>query len=514
MARKKRIKIYSSNGKKALLLSPEEITIVKNDPSYEKNYEIEFNKGKQAFEVRNYYAIGFWKDLLFVLIGAFLSTIAIDYFISITGNAGLFPGGLGAIARFLSIIGANNITISASTLYFIVYFIMNIPLVIFGFIKIGWKFSTLTLIYSIISIFFDLILQNIPYINPNEFSLLIDYNLISSLPGAWGAIIWIFAFAIFGGMINGFSYSITYKGNASTGGSDWVTYYYSKKLNKDIGSLNIKINIFILFIVICLNTIILKTQHIDQTIKLSAIYNEYNSWNELINSDLGKALDDAFKVPENVSSDLFNSWKNLKSGNWNNEDWFNISKYISSSSEYDSYYTSTLVWKMKFKWIIGPSLFASLTLIITQGLTVNRLYPKNKILNLFISTNKINEVQQYLFSVGYTNNIFIWRTVASKKNAWNDQEQDLIMISMPLLYFNKIEDYLIKIDEDMIINIIGSKAVKGKNFSYTFDNELREKALTEEFMNNGKLMKKIESNTIIKTHKKMKKNGVSIQNEV
>ncbi|ATZ21489.1 YitT family ABC transporter [Mesoplasma tabanidae] len=514
MARKKRIKIYSSNGKKALLLSPEEILIIKNDPSYEKNYEAEFNKGKQAFEVRNYYAIGFWNDLLYVLIGAFLSTIAIDYFISITGNAGLFPGGLGAIARFFSIIGANNITVSASTLYFIIYFIMNIPLVIFGFIKIGWKFSTLTLIYSIVSIFFDLILQNIPYINPNELSLLIDYNLISTLPGAWGAIIWIFAFAIFGGMINGFSYSITYKGNASTGGSDWITYYYSKKLNKDIGSLNIKINIFILFIVICLNTIILKTEDIDQTIKLSAVYNEYDNWNSLISSDLGMKLDNIFSATDKNSSDLFKSWDMLKNGNWNNEDWFNISKYVSATNEFDSTYTTSLILKMKFKWIIGPSLFASLILIIIQGLTVNKLYPKNKVLNLFISTTKINDIQQYLFSVGYTNNIFIWRTVTSKKNAWNDQEQDLIMISMPLLYFKKIEDYLLKIDEDMIINIIGSNSVKGKNFSYTFDNELRDKALTEEFLNNGKLMKKIESNTIIKTHKKLKKNGDNIQNEV
>lgn len=513
MARKKRVKIYSSNGKKALLLSADEISLIKNDPNYEKNYEIEFNKGKHAFEVRNYYAVGFWKDLLYVLIGAFLSTVAIDYFISITGNAGLFPGGIGAIARFFSIIGENNINVSASTLYFIIYFIINIPLVIFGFIKIGWKFSTLTLIYSIVSIFFDLILQNIPYINPNQLSLLIDYNLISNVPGAWGAIIWIFAFAIFGGMINGFSYSITYKANSSTGGSDWITYYYSKKLNKDIGSINIKINILILFVVICLNTVILKTEHIDQTIKLSAVYNEYNNWDTLIASELGKKLDEIFSANPNKTSDLSTSWANLQT-NWNNEDWFNIAKYVSSSNDFDSTYTSSMIWTMKFKWIIGPSLFASLTLIIIQGLTVNRLYPKNKILNLFISTTKINEIQQYLFSVGYTNNIFIWRTVTSKKNAWNDQEQDLIMISMPLLYFKKIEDYLLKIDEDMIINIIGSQCVKGKNFSYTFDNELREKALTEEFLNNGKLMKKIENNSIIKTHKKMKKISDNIQNEV
>lgn len=512
MARKRRVKIYSSNGKKALLLSADEINLIKSDPSYEKNYEMEFNKGKHAFEVRNYYASGFWKDILYVLIGAFLSTIAIDYFISITGNAGLFPGGLGAIARFFSIIGENNIQVSASTLYFIIYFIMNIPLVFFGFKKIGWKFSTLTLIYSIVTIIFDLILQNIPYISPNDLSLLIDYNLISNVPGAWGAIIWIFAFAIFGGVMNGFSYSITYKANSSTGGSDWITYYYSKKLNKDIGSLNIKINIFILIIVICLNTIIIKTEHIDQTIKLSAVYNGFDNWDTLNASDLGKKVNEIFAA-HSGSTVLKTSWDNLQN-NWNNEDWFNIAKYISSNNEFDSSYSSKMVLTMKFKWIIGPSLFASLTLIIIQGITINRLYPKNKILNLFISTTKINEIQQYLFSVGYTNNIFIWRTVASKKNAWNDQEQDLIMISMPLLYFKKIKKYLLKIDEDMIINIIGSNSVKGKNFSYTFDNELRDKALTEEFMNNGKLMKKIENNSIIKTHKKMKKISDNIKNEV
>ncbi|ASZ09030.1 YitT family protein [Mesoplasma chauliocola] len=513
MVKKKRIKVYSSNGKKTLLLSQDEINTIKENDNFEKIYESELSKGKKAYEIRNYYSQAFWKDLLYVLIGAFLSTIAMDYFISITGAAGLFPGGLGAIARFFSIIGASKINFSASTFYFIIYFIMNLPLAVFGFKKLGWKFSTLTVIYSVVTIFFDLILQNVPYISPNDLSLLIDYNLISTMPGAWGAIVWIFVFAIFGGIVNGFSYSIIYKANASTGGSDWITYYYSKKLNKDIGSINIKINIAILFIVICLNTVILNVEHIDQTIKLSVLYNEYDNLNDLMNSSFGKTIDQMVNGDQTTGY-FKNLWELLQHNkNWT-EEWFNVSKYIASSNDFDSAYTSSMVLAMKFKWIIGPSLFASLILIIIQGITVNRLYPKNKIMNLFISTTKIPEIQQYLFSVGYTNNIFIWRTVTSKKNAWSDQEQDLILISMPMIYYKKIEEHIMKIDEEMIINIIGSKKVKGSNFSFAFDTELRDKALSEEFLNNARLMKKIESNAIIKTYKKMKKNSEYVQNGV
>ncbi|MBY7704914.1 YitT family protein [Vibrio harveyi] len=80
-----------------------------------------------------------------------------------------------------------------------------------------------------------------------------------------------FVFSIFGGAFLGVSYSLTYIVGSSTAGTDFISYYVSKKYNKQIGTINMKINFIILALVIVLNTINLSVELIDPDMKLSTI---------------------------------------------------------------------------------------------------------------------------------------------------------------------------------------------------------------------------------------------------
>ena len=64
-----------------------------------------------------------------MFVGAFILTAAMDYFVLSTGKDGLFPPGLGAIAKQIAFIFPGlTTTISEDSLYYFVYFILNIPL--------------------------------------------------------------------------------------------------------------------------------------------------------------------------------------------------------------------------------------------------------------------------------------------------------------------------------------------------------------------------------------------------
>ncbi|PPE06402.1 YitT family ABC transporter [Mesoplasma corruscae] len=500
MTKKRRVKIYSYNGKKLLSLTEQEIHEIKTDERFDKIHENEFFKAKHRYEVKHYYSSLFWRDLLWIVLAAMLTTIAVDFFISVTGGAGLFPGGFGAIARFFSILINNTLKIPSSTTYFLIYFMINVPLAIFGYFKIGGRFAISTIIYLVLTIIFDLIIQNTPYINPHNLPLLIPIGTLFKTSTMGSMVLWLFVFAVFAGIINGIAYSMTYRAGASTGGSDWVSYYYSVKKDKSIGMINVRINICTLITIIILNTLIMQTKDIEASFKMNQIYYQFkdfeslkntNFWHEVLN--IAQKNDDKYKDIAVINPQNFK------------DKWLKATEIIARNHDFDDAYSKSMINWLKFKFIFGPSLFSSLILIIVQGITVDKSYPKNKVMNVMISTSKNQEVQQYLYNIGYNNNVFVWQTKTSKKNVFSDQEQDLLMISLPLLYWRRIEQHLLNIDEDMILNITGTQSVKGKHFSYKLDNETRDRALSEEMVANLKIMKKIENESIIKTYNKIQK---------
>ncbi|WP_031542892.1 YitT family ABC transporter [Mesoplasma photuris] len=503
----RKIKIRSSDGQESILISREQLEELKQDHKYEKSYDFYFKKAFQKIERTTYFKRAFWIELIWIALAALGTSIALSYLIAVTGKTGLFPGGIGSIARFLSVTFVTDAGLQG-TLYFPFYFVLNIPFIIFGIKKIGLKFTLTTIIWIGFSIAFDFILKAIPYLRPEDMQFIIDYQLISSLSSEWNSTIWLFIFAIFAGIVNGWSYGIVYRAGSSTGGIDFVSMFYSKHKNKAIGTLNMKINFSILAVMIMVNTMMLNSNDLPETVRLSVlnreIFNE-DFINQLLNgADTGFA--NTFKnwVITNGGVTWEEFIQGISTGNplTLDSEYFELIQKMASDSGFTEYTSSMLNW-MKFKFILGPSLFASIVMIIIQSIITDVTYPKNRIRTIMISTTKEKELQAFLYDAGYNNNIFVWEAETTKKGM-DVENKKMLIISMTVLNWRKIDKAIMNVDNRMNINILGTKRIKG-TFTVDFSDEKRQESINKKILENPKIMKKIENDAVIRTMKKQNK---------
>ncbi|WP_335870023.1 YitT family protein [Bacillus sp. 2205SS5-2] len=146
------------------------------------------------------------KKFSIVLIGALLNAIALNLFLI---PANVYAGGFTGVAQLLSSIITDNTPFSIST--GILLLLLNIPVTILGWIKVGKSFT----IYSFVSVVsMSFFLEIIPV---NEISPDIILN------------------AIFGGVIGAIGVGLTLKWGASTGGMDIIAMLLSKMKDRPVG---------------------------------------------------------------------------------------------------------------------------------------------------------------------------------------------------------------------------------------------------------------------------------------
>ncbi|WP_338970755.1 YitT family ABC transporter [Spiroplasma endosymbiont of Labia minor] len=468
-----------------------------------KNQSLLVSRKQQQIIISNYFKFSFAKELLSISIGVLIVTVAFDYFISSTGSSGLFPSGMGAIARFFAVLTFQNSIQMQGTFYFVYYFVLNIPLIIFGAVKLGWKLTLTTILYMVESIAFDQILTRIPFVNPQEFHFIFNYKLINNLSMSWSSSIWLFIFGAIGGALLGYGYGFIYRVGSSTGGTDFVTMYFSRKKDISIGTINRDVNFGILAIVIISNTAVLPTNQIPSDIKLSAIWDlNRNDLNSLIfyngeQMSFAKALLlDAILhstyIGENgvvFNSELINTFKSsglsndsiifhlsniynninldnslnflLDSANTSSDSWHSVWHYASTTSlamGFDSFPT-TLLLKIKFIFIFGPSFFASLVLVIVNALITNLVYPKYKIRTIIIATKMQDEIVHLLNKDGVQNDIMSWNVV--NNTSGNYLHRSIIMVSMSVMNWEPIEKEIFHIDPQARITQLRTKSIKG-----------------------------------------------------
>ncbi|WP_337018328.1 YitT family protein [Oceanobacillus massiliensis] len=146
------------------------------------------------------------KRIIIVIFGALLNALSLNLFLI---GANVYASGFTGAAQILSSVFKDFIGINIST--GILLLLLNIPVLLVGWFKVGKGFT----LYSIVSVFFSsLFLQFIPVVA-------LSNDIILN--------------AVFGGVIGGLGMGLTLKIGASTGGMDIVAMILSRLKDKPIG---------------------------------------------------------------------------------------------------------------------------------------------------------------------------------------------------------------------------------------------------------------------------------------
>lgn len=158
------------------------------------------------------------KRFIIVLFGALLNALSLNLFLI---PANIYASGFTGVSQLLSSILTIYAPINIST--GILLFILNIPVTILGWKKVGKSFT----LYSFVSVLFTTIcLEVIPIVHVSEDILL---N------------------AVFGGAIAAVGIGVTLKWGASTGGLDIVAMVLSRMKDRPVGMYFFTLNAVIIF---------------------------------------------------------------------------------------------------------------------------------------------------------------------------------------------------------------------------------------------------------------------------
>ncbi|MFS0574117.1 YitT family protein [Sporosarcina sp. 179-K 3D1 HS] len=153
------------------------------------------------------------KRIFAVIFGSFLVALSLNFFLI---NANVYASGFSGVAQLVSSVLYDYFGITLST--GILLLVMNIPVVILGWFKVGKGFT----IYSIVSVaFMTLFLEMLPILSVSD-------DIILN--------------AVAGGVIMGVGVGYTLKLGASTGGLDIIAMLLSRINDKPIGTYFLVLN--------------------------------------------------------------------------------------------------------------------------------------------------------------------------------------------------------------------------------------------------------------------------------
>lgn len=162
-------------------------------------------------------ALNHIKKLLVVIIGSFVFSVSMNFFLI---PANVYSSGFTGLSQLLSRIMADFFHINLSVGVYL--FILNIPVALLGWFKVGKSFT----IYSFISVLFSSILLNFLPIYQVSSDILLN--------------------AVFGGVIGAVGIGMTLRYGASTGGLDIIALVLSRWKDQPVGKYTMLLNSFII----------------------------------------------------------------------------------------------------------------------------------------------------------------------------------------------------------------------------------------------------------------------------
>lgn len=215
-------------------------------------------------------------------------------------NTGLYNFGISSITQGLARITFVSLTFNSNNglsptivnliyqlVFWVLYLIINIPLIIFSWLKVGRRFTYLTIIYLVVTNVFGFCLNMIPgiddiaiFTNVNSSviknfldmtknldidgkhteivkDLLEDKNFIkclSFIPGMWkvpndaNKSIALMCYGMLFALSSAFFYTVLFITDSSTGGTDFISQWYAKRCHKSIASIMAYVNLVTLSI--------------------------------------------------------------------------------------------------------------------------------------------------------------------------------------------------------------------------------------------------------------------------
>lgn len=143
-----------------------------------------------------------WKSYLWIILGSFITAVAINVFLVPYRIA---PGGVSGVATVVFYLSNGKFPVGATML------ILNIPLFIAGFRYVGGRFAVRTLFSTVLlSVMVDIAA---PFTKVFVEDVLLKLEKAPSNPD-------LLLYAIFGGFLMGTGLGIVFKSGATTGGSD------------------------------------------------------------------------------------------------------------------------------------------------------------------------------------------------------------------------------------------------------------------------------------------------------
>lgn len=367
-----------------------------------------------------YDTMNLWKRYMIAsIVGVFMSFVIL-FLLKNTGlyNSGL-SGFLQGLSRLIYVLICKNVNKSAADtsfnfLFWGLYLLLNIPLLIFSWIKIGKNFTKLTFIFLLVSTIVGICISFIPGIDKvyifgntlpygkdagdlvhlnNVFSEYGVYNLPFYFNDHTGGTFFnmqydttkslmLLLYGISYGILSASCYAILYIIGACSGGMDYIGIYYATKKQKPLGATLVAFNSITLFI----GTI--------------------------------------------------------------------IGSYIPSG------YINSVGWHWEF--LFSSNLISSLLGVFVFGLLLNRLYPINKRVRIDVYSKNGETIRDHLFNAKYPHTLtFVDVEGAFSKNKYKSLFTICSYIELPRL-INQIS----KIDKDAFISVTSIYGVEGNMAVY------------------------------------------------
>lgn len=157
------------------------------------------------------------KKFIIVIIGAFIFAFSMNYFLI---PAGVYSSGFSGLSQLLSRLFSEYFNIHISVGIWLL--LLNIPVTILGWRKVGKTFT----LYSFISVIFSSLFLNLIPIKELSDDILLN--------------------AVFGGVIGAVGSGMTLRFGASTGGMDIIAVYLSRVVEGSVGRFTLILNSFII----------------------------------------------------------------------------------------------------------------------------------------------------------------------------------------------------------------------------------------------------------------------------